>query len=808
MLLVRDFVADQKVVRHPDAPTEPAVSVILPTFQRCAGGLLRRALDSVLAQGFGDLELIVVDDGSVDGTYELLLVLQRADPRLVLIRHELNCGLPALRVNEGIELARGRWIAFQFDDDEWLDGGLEALVEVADGATEPSVVFGRAGWVADSWRTELPRRPVNLRHLSSHNDIANNAVLIARQLFELRGLYDPHVSMRRLCDWDLWLRLILHAPFVAVDRLVSRVPFVSDPTAIGVTAPVDLPLVRYIMSIPRDDVLSLGRWRDYEVDAIELAGVALPHEFAVRLEREQLGPFRARFTHIGARASVRCQRAASLAPKVLVCTADQYDWTLDLSIGHYDALYRDAGGYRSVFHHLWELDCAARPRVAVDLLLCFQTSSPSSTDVIAEMVDEGTPTAYYLDESLIGVLDHGPAFTRRAHDDPVRVAIENQLARVDAVWSTSPELSELVRSINPRQVPHRHSVPEGWLPDVLPPRGSSGRIRIGGIGTADRHDDYRSLWRAIEAVAGRWQDRLEFEFWGLEVDRFPPIASPVVRQPLPSSLPIFLDRLRRRHWDVLLAPLHPRARTAAVPDEYFLAAVIGALGMFSDAPTLGALHHGVNCLTAEDTAAAWEAALEDALTMPLSRFDAIRQALVAHVRQEFTAEAQMHLHAAACRATALHAATRRQRVDGIPCILYVMPGERDPSDRALLRAAQLMRQYGLASHVLCATEATEFQADLAECGVPWSAAASGLLRSTASPVADDRRLRSLIVGIRPACAHSAAPVPALAEVCSTARVPLVISPPEAWADPTMNSARAASELLALYSSHLEGCHRP
>jgi hypothetical protein len=119
-----------------------------------------------------------------------------------------------------------------------------------------------------------------------------------------------------------------------------------------------------------------------------------------------------------------------------------------------------------------------------------------------------------------------------------------------------------------------------------------------------------------------------------------------------------------------------------------------------------------------------------------------------------------------------------------------------------------MRQYGLASHVLCATEATELQADLAKCGVPWSAAASGLLRSTASPVADDRRLRSLIVGIRPACAHSAAPVPALAEVCSTARVPLVVSPPEAWADPTLNPARAASELLALYSSHLEGCHRP
>src|ERR1700712_2432173 len=117
MLLVRDLLADQRVFRPSGAPEAPEVSVVLPTFHRNASGLLRRALESVLSQSFADFELIVVDDGSTDGSRELILAAQAADPRIVYVRHGLNCGLPALRVNEGIELARGRHVAFQFDDD-------------------------------------------------------------------------------------------------------------------------------------------------------------------------------------------------------------------------------------------------------------------------------------------------------------------------------------------------------------------------------------------------------------------------------------------------------------------------------------------------------------------------------------------------------------------------------------------------------------------------------------------------------------------------------------------------------------------
>src|SRR3954454_7497887 len=298
MLFARDFLADQRVFRAPGAPERPAVSVVLPTWRRRAGGLLQRAIASVLSQGFGDLELIVVDDGSTDGTADLLAEMQAADPRLVHVRHELNCGLPALRVNEGIELARGRFVAFQFDDDEWLEGALEALVAGAREAAEPALVCGGSpvGGPRDEER-ELPGIEVTLLTLSFQNRIANNAALLPRASFEICGLYDPHVGMRRFCDWDLWIRCAHRLPIVTVDRRVSKAYVAADDGAIGVTVPADQPLFRYLSAIPRDPLLTPGRWRDYEEAGLRIGGGEVLRGTRRGLDEEHVRPFHRRLRH-------------------------------------------------------------------------------------------------------------------------------------------------------------------------------------------------------------------------------------------------------------------------------------------------------------------------------------------------------------------------------------------------------------------------------------------------------------------------------------------------------------------------------
>jgi len=89
-----------------------SVSVVIPAFNRAAS--IRAAMMSVLRQTWRDFELIVVDDGSTDGTLEAAAGV--ADPRVRLIAGEGNRGAAAAR-NRGIHDARGTWVAFQDSDD-------------------------------------------------------------------------------------------------------------------------------------------------------------------------------------------------------------------------------------------------------------------------------------------------------------------------------------------------------------------------------------------------------------------------------------------------------------------------------------------------------------------------------------------------------------------------------------------------------------------------------------------------------------------------------------------------------------------
>ena len=108
------------------------ISVIFSTYRRNYGDVhcpnyLERALQSILSQTFSNFELILIDDGSTDGTEGVCRRYAESDPRIRYIRFEKNSRLPALRYNQGIDLSNGKWVAFMFDDDQWLPNALEDL---------------------------------------------------------------------------------------------------------------------------------------------------------------------------------------------------------------------------------------------------------------------------------------------------------------------------------------------------------------------------------------------------------------------------------------------------------------------------------------------------------------------------------------------------------------------------------------------------------------------------------------------------------------------------------------------------------
>lgn len=102
----------------------PKVSVIVPVYN--AEGVVSRGVDSILAQGYQDFELILVDDGSSDGSGAICDKYAQQDGRVKVV-HQENAGVSAAR-NAGLKVAQGEWVTFVDSDDIVLDGFLESLV--------------------------------------------------------------------------------------------------------------------------------------------------------------------------------------------------------------------------------------------------------------------------------------------------------------------------------------------------------------------------------------------------------------------------------------------------------------------------------------------------------------------------------------------------------------------------------------------------------------------------------------------------------------------------------------------------------
>ena len=116
----------------------PEISIIVPVYN--ARAYLRQCLDSVLAQGFSDFELILIDDGSTDDSGAILDEYAARDDRIHVI-HQTNGGQGYAR-NVGMDRAKGKYVAFLDSDDYWLAGTLETLYAEAERNQTQVLVFG------------------------------------------------------------------------------------------------------------------------------------------------------------------------------------------------------------------------------------------------------------------------------------------------------------------------------------------------------------------------------------------------------------------------------------------------------------------------------------------------------------------------------------------------------------------------------------------------------------------------------------------------------------------------------------------
>ena len=211
---------------------ESTVSVVIPAYNHAE--FIGETIQSILDQSFTDFEILITDDGSNDGTPEVVRLF--IDPRIDLEVFENNQGAGAT-LNSAIRRARGEFICMLSSDDYFLPGKLDKQVQFLRANENIAAVFGmpqfideRGAQLSSNFNGEVFAAPLakNLRSRQEWlryfffygNCLCHPTAMVRRSVYEEVGLFDPRLAS--LVDFDMWVRLCMdHQIDVMPDELTA-----------------------------------------------------------------------------------------------------------------------------------------------------------------------------------------------------------------------------------------------------------------------------------------------------------------------------------------------------------------------------------------------------------------------------------------------------------------------------------------------------------------------------------------------------------------------------------------------------------
>lgn len=263
----------------------PRVTVVMPVYNGAA--YLAQALDSALAQTFRSFEIVVVDDGSTDGSGDIAIEFQRRFPERILVLQQANAGLPSAR-NLALASGSGEYFALLDADDVWLPEHLQQAVAALDADPDLGLVHADVcridarGASLGTWKRDWSREPDAFLAIALRREhVACCTAVFSRECWESVGGFDPMFTGLGCEDRDLWLRIAgryrmryldtvtaryrVHAGGISKRRgrmIEARMLLLRKVARTARGAPLAAGMLAMIHSDLGEELLAEGRWQE------------------------------------------------------------------------------------------------------------------------------------------------------------------------------------------------------------------------------------------------------------------------------------------------------------------------------------------------------------------------------------------------------------------------------------------------------------------------------------------------------------------------------------------------------------------
>lgn len=466
----------------------PRFSIMMPTYRRFASGHLTRAIQSVLDQTYENFELIIVDDGSVDGSFDEIQRFMGLDPRVHCLRHPRNVGLPAIGCYESYLKSHGEYLMFCFDDTEYQKKALENVARYVS-THKPKLAFGyidyqykdSEGGISHAY---LGRDKISQSYLKMTNFLPNLGAIVHRSVPDEIGFLDPHMAVARMTDWDYWKRAAKVYELRYSDIHIGTEFGLVTGNSLGLTYPLNPWMAYEWTEQDRNSMLVPGNYEEYDVqhvpnnlsDQSKLALLDLSRFFESKFWHES--PKTVKVSISKEKDNLHRNTKFLLLTRFL-------DASVALTFDHLTGAQKNIRFVTPFFLDSREIINASA------LIISRHLFSPEMYHWVRMAKKINVPLYYYLDDNFILLSKEIPELEKYIIEN-----IKKELVSFSGVLVTSQALADFfveneIHSrvhVFPPIIP-----PKVWMDNSKIPEKSKGSTRIGFMGGLHRHKIFTDI---------------------------------------------------------------------------------------------------------------------------------------------------------------------------------------------------------------------------------------------------------------------------------------------------------------------------